>query len=75
MGPARKVLLAEYEVPAVGASARLTLQDINMMGLGGTERTERQWSDLLDSVGLKLTKIWRTKGSNFVVVEGRLNGP
>ena len=74
MGPASRVLLAEYEVPAVGASAKLTLQDINMMGLGGTERTERQWSDLLDSVGLKLTKMWRTEGSNFVVVEGRLDG-
>ena len=72
MGPESKVLLAEYEVPAVGASAKLTLQDINMMGLGGTERTEKQWSDLLDSVGLKLNKMWRTEGSNFVVVEGRL---
>ncbi|KAF2133644.1 S-adenosyl-L-methionine-dependent methyltransferase, partial [Dothidotthia symphoricarpi CBS 119687] len=30
-----KVLIAEYEVPAVGAPAKLTMQDINMMGLGG----------------------------------------
>lgn len=74
MGPESKLLIAEYEVPAVGAPAKLTLQDINMMGLGGTERTEKQWSDLLDSVGVKLAKIWRTEGSNFVVVEGRLKG-
>lgn len=72
MGPDSRVLIAEYEVPAVGASAKLALQDINMMGLGGMERTEKQWSDLLESAGLKLAKMWRTKGSNFVIVEGRL---
>lgn len=74
MGPDSKVLIAEYEVPPTGASAKLTLQDINMMGLGGTERTERHWADLLESVGLVLAKMWRTSGSNFVIVEGRLKG-
>ena len=72
MGPKSKVLIAEYEVPAIAAPAKLTLQDINMMGLGGTERTERQWSELLDSVGLTLIKIWRTESSNFVIIEGGL---
>lgn len=72
MGPESRVLIAEYEVPAVGASAKLTMQDINMMGIGGTERTEKQWKALLESVGLELTKMWRTEGSYFVVVEGRL---
>lgn len=72
MGPNSRVLIAEYEVPAVGAPAKLTLQDINMMGLGGCERTEKMWAKLLHSAGLKLTKMWRTPGSNFVVVEGRL---
>lgn len=72
MGPDSRVLIAEYEVPATGAPAKLTLQDINMMGLGGCERTEKMWAKLLQSAGLKLTKMWRTPGSNFVVVEGRL---
>ncbi|KAB8068436.1 O-methyltransferase-domain-containing protein [Aspergillus leporis] len=72
MGPRSRVLIAEYEVPAVGASAKLTMQDINMMAIGGTERTEKQWRELLESVGLEVTKMWRTVGSNFVVVEGRL---
>jgi hypothetical protein len=71
MGPESKVLIAEYEVPVVGASAKLALQDINMMGIGGTERTSKQWADLLDSAGLTLVKTWRTAGSNFVIVEGR----
>jgi hypothetical protein len=48
------------------------MQDINMMGIGGCERTEKMWAKLLDSAGLKLNKMWRTPGSNFVVVEGRL---
>lgn len=72
MGAGSRVLIAEYEVPATGAPAKLTMQDINMMGLGGCERTEKMWARLLDSAGLKLTKMWRTPGSNFVVVEGRL---
>jgi hypothetical protein len=49
------------------------MQDINMMGLGGCERTEKMWAQLLESVGLELKKMWRTPGSNFVIVEGRLN--
>jgi hypothetical protein len=73
MGADSRVLIAEYEVPAVGAPAKLTMQDINMMGLGGCERTEKMWTQLLESVGLELTKMWRTPGSNFVIVEGRLN--
>ncbi|KAF2691147.1 S-adenosyl-L-methionine-dependent methyltransferase [Lentithecium fluviatile CBS 122367] len=72
MGAESRVLIAEYEVPATGAPAKLTMQDINMMGLGGCERTEKMWAHLLDTAGLKLTKMWRTAGSNFVVVEGRL---
>jgi hypothetical protein len=39
------------------------MQDINMMDLGGCERTEKMWASLLDSAGPK---------PNFVVVEGRL---
>jgi hypothetical protein len=73
MGADSRVLIAEYEVPAVGAPAKLTMQDINMMGLGGCERTEKMWAQLLESVGLELKKMWRTPGSNFVIVEGRLN--
>lgn len=42
MGPESKVLIAEYEVPAVDAPDKLTTQDIKMMALGGTERTEKQ---------------------------------
>ena len=73
MGPDSRVLIAEYEVPATGAPAKLTMQDVNMMGIGGCERTEDMWAKLLDSAGLKLEKMWRTPGSNFVVVEGRLH--
>lgn len=72
MGPQSRVLLAEYEVPATGAPSKLTMQDINMMGITGCERTEKMWKRLLESAGLELTKMWRTEGSNFVIVEGRL---
>ena len=72
MGPESRVLIAEYEVPAVGAPAKLALQDLNMMALGGMERTQQQWAELLDQVGLKMVKVWRACDGNFVVVEGRL---
>ncbi|MCJ1251523.1 hypothetical protein MMC30_008758 [Trapelia coarctata] len=72
MGPESRVLIAEYEVPAVGAPAKLVLQDLNMMAISGMERTEKQWAELLDQVGLKMVKIWRNQTGNFVVVEGRL---
>lgn len=28
----------------------------------GFERTEKQWTELLDSVGLRIAKIWISKG-------------
>ncbi|MCJ1426479.1 hypothetical protein MMC29_004382 [Sticta canariensis] len=49
-----EMVLHDSEVPLYAAAA-----DVQMMViLGGIERTETQWRQLLDSVGLKIVDIW-----------------
>jgi len=60
MSPHSKILIADHVVPAIHAARGMALQDLNMMGLAGLERTEQQWGELLASAGLKLVKVWRS---------------
>ncbi|KAI1387231.1 S-adenosyl-L-methionine-dependent methyltransferase [Hypoxylon trugodes] len=47
------LIIDEMIIPNRGANPRSTLQDLTMMAtLASTERTERQWDDLLDRAGL-----------------------
>ncbi|TGJ85739.1 hypothetical protein E0Z10_g3034 [Xylaria hypoxylon] len=69
LGPDSRILIADICMPPRNAAWSMAVQDLNMMVLGGIERTEDQWLALLDKAGLKLTKIWRTDGSNHVVIE------
>ncbi|XXH00739.1 Increased recombination centers protein 22 [Hypoxylon texense] len=72
MGPQSRVLIADICMPLVGAPWSMCVQDLNMMVLGGVERTEKQWGALLAKSGLKLNKVWKAEGSNHVIIEGRL---
>ena len=57
-----KILINENVVPDVGAPWKMTSLDWFMMALAASsERTEAQWRNLLQSVGLKVVGIW-TKG-------------
>ena len=55
-----KILINEIVVPARGVSSRYAPRsDLNMMSLAaGVERTEAQWKELVESVGLKIEKVW-----------------
>lgn len=54
-----KLLINENVIPDEGASSQVTSLDWFMMGLAASrERTERQWGELLESVGFKITGIW-----------------
>lgn len=54
-----KLLINEYVVPDFGASRPMTSMDWLMMALGAVkERTEKQWRELLQQAGLKVTGIW-----------------
>ncbi|PQE30207.1 Demethylsterigmatocystin 6-O-methyltransferase protein [Rutstroemia sp. NJR-2017a WRK4] len=35
------------------------IRDFCMFPIGGLERNEKQWSELLRKIGLKIKKIWR----------------
>ncbi|KAG8165232.1 hypothetical protein KVR01_005507 [Diaporthe batatas] len=71
MGLRSRILIADIEVPTSGVPWSMALQDWNMMALGGIERTQSQWKALLRKSGLVLVKVWRLKGSNHVIIEGR----
>jgi hypothetical protein len=46
--------------------------DLCMLIIGGKERSEKEFSVLLDSVGLKLVKIWTSKLGSQTVIECHL---
>ena len=54
-----KILINELVLPDRGCSLVAAQVDINMMAnLAATERSEWQWRELVESVGLKIEKIW-----------------
>ncbi len=73
MTPGRsRLLIAEMVIPATEADITAGWFDLTMMTLSGTERTERQWRELLESTGFGLTKVWTGSGMDAAIVEGRL---
>ncbi|KAI0397862.1 S-adenosyl-L-methionine-dependent methyltransferase [Xylariaceae sp. FL0594] len=54
-----KLLMSEWVLPAQNTPLYPALLDINMMAvLNGMERTEAQFTKLLDDAGLKVVKFW-----------------
>jgi SAM-dependent methyltransferase/predicted transcriptional regulator len=75
MAPAGRVLLVEMIYPArvdqTPASQMVARSDVNMLvNLGGRERTELEFSAILDAAGFRLTRIVPTE-SVWSVVEAR----
>lgn len=55
-----KILLDEAILPQTNCGSWFAACDINMMAMGaGSERTQKQWIDLLQSVDLDV-KIWNS---------------
>ncbi|KAL8791853.1 MAG: hypothetical protein Q9195_005515 [Heterodermia aff. obscurata] len=72
MGPDSSLLIDDWVLPDVGAPLAGASEDMFMlMLLSGMERSESQWSALLESVGLEIKKIWRTDGVSEAVIEAR----
>ncbi|KAJ5587182.1 uncharacterized protein N7459_002947 [Penicillium hispanicum] len=68
-----KVLINENVVPDTGAHWQATSLDIVMMAdFGAKERTARQWQQLIESVGLKVIKIWTPLHSAESLIECEL---
>lgn len=71
MAPDSRLLIGEMVVPVQpeGIDRTVYWMDMCMLIIGGKERSEREFSALLNSAGLKLVKIWRSKAGSQTVVE------
>lgn len=70
-----KLLINEHVIQDVDASWLLTSMDWAMMALvAAHERTERQWRELLGSVGLRVIKIWTPNPAAESLIEAELDG-
>lgn len=59
------VLVHDIIMPEAGVGLMDAKMDIHMMTLGALERTEKQWTALADSVGLKINGFWKEKAGDI----------
>ena len=73
MAPDSTLLIGEMVIPEqAGVNKYVYMMDMCMLIIGGKERTESEFSVLLDSVGIRLVKVWASKTGNQTVIECRL---
>lgn len=72
MNSRSRILIADTVVPEMDVPRHVALQDINMMSLGGMERTQVQWEGLLGRAGLKIKTIWSGDVNVQSVIEATL---
>ncbi|KAI0547170.1 S-adenosyl-L-methionine-dependent methyltransferase [Xylaria curta] len=75
MGPDSKVLIAENILSDDKGTAFSTVSDMIMLCIGGKERTERNFREVLDQAGLAIDGIHRAPGLEFGIVEASLKMP
>ncbi|KAK8061612.1 hypothetical protein PG994_007978 [Apiospora phragmitis] len=78
MGPDSRLLIGDLILPESARPGNDVLpfcSDLRMLMIGGTERSEAQWKQLLESAGLVIVKIWRLPGApHEATIETRLRG-
>lgn len=57
--PKSKLLLVDLVLPDTNVTMQEAIRDISMFPIGGMERNETQWKELLARSGLGIKKIWR----------------
>jgi hypothetical protein len=67
-----KLLVCEAVLPDVGCSGFDSLTDISRITFNSMQRSEKQWTALLASVGLRIVKIWPAKEGPFSVIEAEI---
>lgn len=68
-----RLLIEELVLPDTGVDFKCSHLDILMMLYhSGMERSESQWRQLIDSVGLEVVKIWSNPATDPSVIETRL---
>ncbi|KAK8122864.1 hypothetical protein PG984_011534 [Apiospora sp. TS-2023a] len=78
MGPTSRLPFGDMVLPESARPGQDPLpfgMDLRMLMIGGKERTEAQWQQLLESAGLVIVKIWRLPGApHQATIETRLRG-
>ncbi|KAJ6031002.1 hypothetical protein N7540_001734 [Penicillium herquei] len=65
-----RIIIVDFVLPDTNVPRMQAAMDIQMMCIGaGVERSKKQWSDLLASVGLKITGIWNSNPAVESVIE------
>ncbi|KAI8947621.1 S-adenosyl-L-methionine-dependent methyltransferase [Xylaria longipes] len=73
MDPTRsRLLITDMVVDNTDAVKEMAWEDLNMMTIGGIERTERQWRALLGDCGFRIHKIWRQSPTEHATIDARL---
>jgi hypothetical protein len=74
MAPNSRLLIGAMVVldKPEGVDKTVYWMDLCMLIIGGKERSEKGFSDLLDSTGSKLVKVWWSKVGSQTVIECRL---
>ncbi len=68
-----KLLISEWVLPAKDVPLYPALLDINMMALlNGMERTEAQWTTLLEAAGFRVVNFWTVGPQTEGLVEAVL---
>ncbi|KAJ5387069.1 hypothetical protein N7509_009610 [Penicillium cosmopolitanum] len=68
-----KILIEDYIIPSQNAGSKETMTDmIVMVWCPGIERTRQRWTELLESVGLKINNFWLPHGSHKGIIEAEL---
>jgi len=68
-----KMLIADNIIPDGPQSGNTAVMDMMMMAIGGKERTEKDFKDVIDAAGLKLDGVYRAGEHNtFAIIEASL---
>ena len=70
------ILISEMMIPATIGEGELPIicMDMSMMNMGGKERSEKQFVDILTAAGLELVQVWEGFGTDRLL-EARLAVP
>jgi hypothetical protein len=71
--PHSRLLICDLVLPDRNPEAGKVLRDINMLCIGGKERSLRQWKSLLGQGGFKILKVWGSEHGASNIVEAVLD--
>ncbi|RYP14619.1 hypothetical protein DL767_010384 [Monosporascus sp. MG133] len=67
-----RLLVTDMVVDDTHAAREMAWEDLNMMTIGGVERTERHWHTLLAESGFRVHRIWRNSATEHATIDARL---